>query len=238
MKSGTLMTQEHLSSIALPGAAEGSVIPTHWPSLPEVLEWCHNMHPGTAAILVLLGVLYLLFGYYLFKALVLANAGLLGAAIGGLLGAQQQAALPAAIVGAIVAMTITWPLMKYAVAIMGGVFGAMLGASLWNTVNLNHEFAWAGAMMGLIGCSLLCFILFRGCVMTFTSLQGAVMLVFGLLGLMLKYDDLSTNLLSQFQSSAFLMPLAIFIPTIAGVIFQQFNNASGPGGAPPAPAKK
>jgi len=133
-------------------------------------------------------------------------------------------------------MAITWPLMKYAVAIMGGVFGAMVGASMWNTFNQNPEMAWAGAMMGLIFCSLLCFILFRGCVMTFTSLQGAVMVVFGLLGLMLKYDEIGPKVLSQFQSSHFLMPMAIFIPTIAGVIFQQFNDTGA--GAPPAPAKK
>ncbi len=232
------MAQEQVPhvSIALPGAAEGSVLPTHWPNLQEVLDWCHAMHPGTAAILVLLGVLYLLFGYYMFKALVLVNAGLLGAAVGAMLGAQQGAALPAAIVGAIIVMAITWPLMKYAVAIMGGVFGAMVGASMWNTFNQNPDMAWAGAMMGLIFCSLLCFILFRGCVMTFTSLQGAVMVVFGLLGLMLKYDDIGPRVLNQFQSTHFLMPMAIFIPTIAGVIFQQYNDTSA--GGPPAPAKK
>jgi hypothetical protein len=192
------------------------------------------MHPGTAAILVLLGVLYLLFGYYMFKALVLANAGLLGAAMGAMLGAPQQAALPAAIVGAIIAMAVTWPMMKYAVAIMGGLIGAMVGASLWNTFNDHPQFAWAGAMMGLIFCALLCFILFRGCVMSFTSLQGAAMLVFGLLGLMAKYD-FGPNLLTQLQASKFIMPMAIGIPALAGVIFQQFNDTSA---APPAPAAK
>lgn len=230
-----MATPEHAISITLPGAVDGSVLPNHWPSLQEVLDWCQTMHPGTAAILVLVGVLYLLFGYYMFKALVLLNAGLLGAALGAVLGSHQGAAAPAAIVGGIVAMAIAWPMMKYAVAIMGAAFGAMVGASLWNTFNQNPEFAWAGAMMGLIFCALLCFILFRGCVMTFTSLQGAAMVVFGVLGLMLKYDDIGPSLLSHFKASSFLMPMAIFIPTLGGVIFQQFNDTSP---APAGPAKK
>ena len=40
--------------INLPGAEAGNTLPTHWPSLDEVMQWCHAMHPGTAAIMVLL----------------------------------------------------------------------------------------------------------------------------------------------------------------------------------------
>jgi hypothetical protein len=225
------------SIINLPGAEAGNTLPNHWPSLDEVLQWCHGMHPGTAAILVLIGVLYLLFGYYMFKGLVLLNAAALGAALGALLGSHQGATVPAALVGAVVAAAITWPLMRYAVAIMGGCFGALAGASLWNTFNPHPEFAWAGAMMGLIFCGLMCFILFRGCVMTFTALQGAAMAVFGILGLALKYDGVAPGLLNQFETSHLTMPIAIFLPTLAGVIFQQFNNAEAGGGGGDAPKK-
>jgi hypothetical protein len=225
------------SIINLPGAEAGNTLPTHWPSLDEVLQWCHAMHPGTAAILVLVGVLYLLFGYYMFKGLVILNAAALGAALGALLGSHQGAALPAALVGAVVAAAVTWPLMRYAVAIMGGMFGAMVGASLWNTFNPHPEFAWAGAVMGLIACSLLCFIVFRGCVMSFTALQGAAMAVFGILGLALKYDGVAPSVLNTFQTSHLTMPIAIFLPTLAGIIFQQFNTAED-GGAEDAGSKK
>ena len=85
-------------------------------------------------------------------------------------------------------------------------------------------------LRSLIACGLMCFILFRGCVMTFTALQGAAMAVFGILGLALKYESIGPGLLNTFQSSHLTMPIAIFIPTLAGVIFQQFNNAEPAGG--------
>ena len=81
--------------------------------------------------------------------------------------------------------------MKWAIAVMGGLFGAILGASLWRLFNLDPTFAWAGAATGLVALGLLSFILFRGCIMMYTSLQGSVMLIFGILGLVYNYKPVA-----------------------------------------------
>jgi hypothetical protein len=212
-----------------------STLPPHWPVQGDLLEWCRTAGPGLAVILILAGIVFLLFGYGIFKVLVTLNAAVLGGWIGLLLGEKSGVEVPAAIVGAMLAATAAWPTMKYAVAIMGGLFGAVLGVTCWRLANLDPTFSWSGGATGLVFFGLMSFLLFRECIMTYTSLQGSVMLIFGILGLVLKYQDVAGPLTHHFQIKPFLLPLAIFIPTLGGFIYQKAMI----GGAPAAaPAKK
>jgi hypothetical protein len=129
-----------------------------------------------------------------------------------------------------VAAAMTWPLMKWAVAIMGGLAGALLGATVWQTCGLDANFAWSGALTGLVLFGLISFILFRGSVTMYMSLQGAAMLIFGVLALLDKYENVATKLTHAMSMKPFLLPMAIIIPTIIGMLYQQSDG--------PAPAKK
>jgi hypothetical protein len=91
---------------------------------------------------------------------------------------------------------------------------------------LQPEMCWAGALMGLIGFGLLSFILFRASVMMFTSLQGAVMLIFGILALAYKYKDFAPKVTEHMTVQPFLLPLAIFVPAILGWVYQQHQFAT------------
>jgi len=217
------------------GEAAGDVFqfPTHWPVQADLLRWCHTMGPGMAVLMILGGIIYLLFGTYIFKILVTLNAAILGAYLGAVVGATGGTAVPAAIVGGLLAAAATWPIMKHAVGIMGGVFGALLGATVWRLCNLDETFIWSGALTGIVFCGLLSFVLFRQCIMTYTSLQGSVMLVFGSLALIFKYDQVSDSIIKSMQVKPFLLPLAIFIPTLLGFIYQQsmYPAAAGAGGS-------
>lgn len=207
-------------------------IPGHWPAQVDLLTWCQHMTPGAAALLVIGGIVYIGFGVYLYKALVTLNAALVGAYIGALIGQKTGATVPGAMLGGFTAAAITWPLMKWAVAVMGGLFGALLGASIWRACGLPGDLAWAGGGMGLIFFGLISFILFRGSVMMFTSLQGSVMLIFGILGLAYKYPDVAQKLTDNFLGKPFILPACIFVPTIIGLIYQQtqFGQAAPAGG--------
>jgi hypothetical protein len=208
--------------------------PSHWPGQADLLVWFDDMGSAVALLLVLLGLVYLLFGYYLFKPLVLLNAAFIGAMTGVLISNKTGGPLPSGILGGFVAAAATYPLMKWAVALMGGLFGALMGLTLWRTFGLEPGFAWTAGCMGLIACGLLCFIVFRGSVMAYTSLQGSVMLVFGILSLAYKYQDLAPRLSQALQVKPFVLPMCIFIATILGLIYQQ-NSAltAAPAGGPP-----
>ena len=204
-------------------------LPWHWPAQTDLLTWAQEMSPGTATILLIAGVIYLMFGWYAFKGLVTLNAALVGGCLGAIIADRlADSAMIGGVVGATLIAALAWPLMKYAIALMGGIFGALVGAALWRSFNLEPTLAWAGAMVGLVTFGLLSFVIFKGSVMMYTSLQGAVMLIFGLLGLAFKYQSIAPQVAHHLQIKPFLLPLMIFIPTVLGLIYQQTQYAEEP----------
>ncbi len=197
------------------------MMPQHWPAQADLLQWCQTMGPLTAVLLMGIGVVYILFGWYLYKSLVTLNAAVIGALVGAIIGDKLGSMGAGVVLGAFIAGVVTWPTMKYAVSVMGGLFGAVLGASLWRAANLEPSYAASGAAMGLILFGLLSFIIFRGSVILYTSLQGAVMFIIGLLGLVYKYQDLAPKITESMTVKPFLLPMIIFIATIIGQVYQQ-----------------
>lgn len=208
------------------------LLPGHIPAQGDLLTFCQNMGPATAAILVVAGIVYLAFGVYCYRGLVTLNAAAVGIYVGGLIGGKLGNGLAGAMVGGCVCAALVWPGMKYAVASMGGIFGALLGASIWRSMGLQANYAAAGALIGLIFFGMLSFIIFRGSIMMFFSLQGSVMLVFGILGMIYKYQGIATDVNKYLSSKAFILPLCIFIPAMGGLIYQQsaYPSAPAPGG--------
>jgi hypothetical protein len=201
----------------------------------DLLAECREMHAGVAVVLIFAGVIFLLWGYYAFKALVTLNAAVLGAWLGAMIGGRSGALLPAATIGMFVAAVVTWPLMKWAVAVMGGIIGMVIGMSLWRALGIDPNFAAAGGGMGLIFFGMLSFILFRSSVMMFTSLQGSMMLIAGILGVIYKVQSVDGSLIdTKLAVSPLIMPMAIGIATVCGIIYQNSQSA----GAPPAEAAK
>jgi len=211
--------------------------PYYWPEQADLLTWCHEMSAALGLLLLLLGLVYLLFGFYLLKPLVVLNAAFVGSVIGVIISKRFGGPVPCAVLGGFIAGAVTYPLMKWAVAVMGGLFGAVLGVTLWRMFGLEMGFAWTGAMMGLIACGLFCFILFRGSAMAYTSLQGSAMVIFGVLILAYKYSWFAENLSYSFNGKPFLLPMTVFIATILGLIYQQNSELANGAAAASAPKK-
>jgi hypothetical protein len=79
---------------------------------------------------------------------------------------------------------------------------------------------------------MIAFVVFRGSVIMYMSLQGSVMLIFGILGLVYKYQDIAPQVTEKMTLKPFLLPLSILIPALLGLIYQQTQYPS------PEPAKK
>jgi hypothetical protein len=204
---------------------------TRFPGQMDLLGWCQQMGAGTALLLILLGAVYLLYGWSIFKVLITLNVAIVGAYAGAALGQHFGAmALPGGLVGAVVSAAVAYPLMKWAVAVMGGICGALVGASVWLSAGLPADLAWAGAMTGLVGFGMFSFILFRGSIIMYTSIQGALMVIVGVLGLAYKYQEFSPRITQGVSGQPFMLPLMVLIPTILGLIYQQTHSTPAGGG--------
>lgn len=203
---------------------------THFPGQSDLLDWCQQMSIGTSLLLGLMGAVYLLYGWNNFKWLITINAAMLGGYIGAAIGSHYGYAVAGGALGSVVAAGITMPLMKWAVAVIGGICGALFGAALWRTAGLEPQLAWAGAMTGLVGFGMLSFILFRGSIIMYTSLQGSAMVIVGVLGLMFKHADVMPRITQAMNTQPYVLPIMVFVPAILGLIYQQTHT----GGAPAA----
>ncbi|MDY6914660.1 MAG: hypothetical protein SVT52_09435 [Planctomycetota bacterium] len=200
------------------------------PTTSEYVGYLETLGALQAVLLLACGLVYLLQGWKVFKILVVVNAAVLGvlagAQLGGMLGGRNMP-LFGAIACALLFAALAWPLMKFAVSIMGGLVGSFLGFGLWRyitdatgRVDLN-QYAWTGALIGLLTLGLLAFVIFRQVIVIFTSVQGAVLAVSGIVSVLLKYPSIHEELAEALNTNNRLLPLLIAVPAVIGFAFQQ-----------------
>ena len=197
---------------------------THYPEQGDLLNWCLDMGLGTGILLMLVGAVYLMYGWSLHKGLVTLNAAALGGFAGAWVGDKAGYPLAAAITGALLIALLTFPLRKWAIALMGGLCGIIVGVGIWRSAGLDPEMSWAGGGIGLVSFSLASFILVRGSLIMYTSIQGSLMFIMGLLGLILKYQDVTPKVTHNMTSQPLILPIAVLVPAMLGLVFQQLHS--------------
>lgn len=215
-------------------------------TLPEqtrILDSLSNAEVFFPAAVFIIGFLLILFGFKGYRWIVVFNCVALGFWLGGMLGERAQITTVAAVLGALVCGAISWPLMKYAVALCGGLVGAVIGMEIWAYCNQPVEMAWAGGLVGIAVLGLLSFILFKTSVILFTCVQGATMAVLGAAALLIKYSPWSNQVGHSFNEKPVLMPVLVFSIALLGLLWQHqryglIGHEGAPaGGSSPKPAQ-
>ena len=196
------------------------------PSQIEYVNCLTGMHLAVAIIMFTCGLVYLLHGWKVFKMLVVVNSALLGgfvgSHVGGILGGGNTSVF-AGVAGSLLCAVLALPLMSLAISLMGGLAGAFLGCGVWIYVAeaagkpAMAQHAWAGGLIGLVTLGLLAFVLLQAIVMVFTSLQGALMTVSGVMAVLLRIPPLRAGLYSRLAGNTHLLVLLIGTPAIIGL---------------------
>jgi hypothetical protein len=129
-------------------------------------------------------------------------------------------------------------MMRWAVALTGAGIGTILGAAIWRAAGQDPTFDWAGGLTGFVAFGMLSLIAFRGGIILYTSLQGGALLAAGLLSLLEKYPSIGPQLAEHLTTQKFLLPVAVMIPAVIGLVFQHHNSGGGGGGGAKKPAPK
>ena len=123
-------------SVAQPDSALGDISKTIAVNL-DILNRPESMtrilgeiHIVWAVIFILVGIMSILNGYKWHKIVVVLLAGMSGVWAGSIIAPQLGNGPIAAVCLAILFAVVAWPLLKYSVALFGGLAGAFAGANL------------------------------------------------------------------------------------------------------------
>jgi len=227
----------HVNLLAETAASVGILPPLpadgHWPRESDFVNWCQAVGPGLAAFFLAAGIIFLLWGYPTFRYLIMLNCGIVGAYLGAAMGKKADTVLAGALIGGFIAAALAWPMMKWAVALTGASIGAVLGAAFWRVSGQAPDYDWAGGLTGFIAFGMLSFIVYRGGIILYTSLQGGLLLAAGMLALLEKYPSVAERLQSTLKEQPALVPLSIIIPAIVGLVYQYHQSSPSPATAAP-----
>ena len=205
---------------------------------PEtVVEHLSALSVVWATVFVIVGVLCLLNGYKAYRIATVGVALVLGMFAGYWLGLKIGAPyIVAGCCGLLLAVA-AWPLMKYAIAVFGGLAGAFAGANLWSGIahalaksgdtSMPPDAYWIGALVGLLVCGMLAFILFKLSIEMFTSVSGATVAVMGVLALLLAFEPWRESIASGLTANQLVIPMLVFVPAVIGLIFQEHWGKGG-----------
>ena len=194
--------------------------------VPIETIWLHvtSLSWIEAVLAVSFGMVYLLFGWRIFRILVMICFGLLGMYLGMGAGEMAGSVVWGGIVGAILFASITPPLMKYCVCLLGAGAGGIMTGGIWYACGQPEVYLWAGAAVGVVAGGMVSFIVLKMAVMLFTSMGGSMIVVFGMLRLLNLYElrglEPTNHIETLLHEQNWFLPVILIVPTIIGMISQ------------------
>ncbi|MBN1806085.1 MAG: hypothetical protein JW837_12625 [Sedimentisphaerales bacterium] len=200
------------------GAAEEAVIP-----LESFWNYIITLNQVEAVTFISFGVVCLMYGWRVFKILVVISFGLLGLFLGfsvtdKIVGLNNQAA--GGLVGMCLFGILSIPMMRWAVSILGAIAGGILSSSIWYASGLTEKYIWAGALIGMVAGGMISFIVFKIAVILFSSLSGAGLIVAGSLALLYIYPPTSARVEEILFTKKWFLPTILLAPTLIGLVLQ------------------
>jgi len=192
--------------------------------VPIDLIWQHitSLSKLEALTFIAFGSVCLLYGWRVFKILVVicfAGFGLaLGMIVNDKIGGGNNPIL--AVLVSIVMAIVSVPLMRWAVCLLGAAAGGLLTAGFWYACELPEEFLWAGSLTGIVAGGMISFIVFKIAVMLFSSLGGSALIAAGALALLHIYPQTSEDIQQLVFNEKWFLVVALSIPTVIGLLIQ------------------
>jgi hypothetical protein len=200
-----------------------------------------GIHPVEAGLMVVIGLAFLLYGFRIYKVLVILAYAIVGVYLGAMLaGAMNFNPLIGMIGGAIVLGVAAWPLYLIGWGVLGGAVLAGLAAMVTSTFTPSMTYVTIVAVLaGILGV-VLTVLLMRPLIIIITSLLGAVLLVEAVLRLSLLAPAFGDQVVKALEVRPLAQAAVVAIPALLGLILQ-FTDKGGKGagkGAGKGKAKK
>ena len=227
MMNCTVILAQAVETAGQTQAAEETVVP-----IETIWTYITSLNPLEAITFISFGVVCLFYGWRVFKILVVISFAILGMGLGivlaGKVGGDNNQIL-GGVAGFVVLAVISVPLMRWAVSLLGAAAGGILTSGVWYACQLNEEYIFAGALIGIIAGGMISFIIFKVAVMLFSSLGGSGLMVTGILALLYLYPETTEQVKELVFNESWFLPAALLVPTVVGIIVQNKFYKSSPG---------
>jgi len=190
------------------------------PTVQDWLNWVWQREPIVGLWLILIGLALMLIGWRIFKLVVVVTFALFGAWLAGQWTANVWINGVLAVLGAVGLGLVSWPLMKYAVAVLGGAAGALVLVWLVAKVTSQTAAILIAAGAGFAALAALSAVMFTHVVIFVTSLQGGLLIATGLAVAARFSSTLFAHVQALAQQNWLFLPLLIVTPTVVGVCLQ------------------
>ncbi|MDD5458059.1 MAG: DUF4203 domain-containing protein [Phycisphaerae bacterium] len=207
-----------LATVDADQAAESAAIVP----IDQIWHQITNLGILEALTFIAFGTVCLLYGWRVFKILVVICFAAAGLIIGSLISEiiVGTANPLIAVLAGIVLAVLSIPLMRWGVSVLGAIAGGILTAALWYALQMPEKYIWMGALVGIVAGGMISFIVFRIAVMLFSSLGGSTLIMAGALALFYHYSFTSDHVHRLVFNYNWFMPLLLLIPTAVGIFLQ------------------
>jgi hypothetical protein len=196
------------------------------PSLETAMQYVWQrlgaLHPLEAGLLLVpVGLVFLLYGFKLYKWLVSVVYAGIGSAAGAALAVYLGwDVILGMIAGALLLGLLAWPLHRVGWGLLGGALfgGAAVLLMQMQTPNVTCIAAVAG--VAFIGGFILTLVLMRPLIILVTSVIGAAVVVLGALRLSLIQPAFGDPVCSTLKAKPYLLAILVAVPALLGFILQ------------------
>jgi len=195
-----------------------------------------NLEVVEAITFVSFGLVCLVYGWRIYKILVMICFGLAGLMAGVFANRMLIGGNVVWVCVLTIALLvgISYPFMKWGVCILGGIAGGVLTSGMWLAFGLPTQFIWAGGLTGLVAGGMISFAAFKSAVMLFTCLQGSILLAMGGLGIFYDYLPGRDKLQAMVFEQRWFLPVVLVAPLLIGLAIQ-YKLSKGEEVAPSSP---
>lgn len=218
----------------VPLAGDAQALPEVGRPMAEMLmepwENLLHYHPLMAAVLLIpVGIAFLLYGYRLYRWLVvIAYVGIgvvLGMAAAAYLGFNQSVGIMA---GAIVLGVLAWPLHRAGWGLLGGILFAIVFREVSAVMGMEGQLQLAliGAVAFLVGV-VLTVLLLKPLIVVITSVVGGTLLALGALSLVALWPALGGPVEKAIDARLYLPVFIVLVLAAVGSLLQILDSARG-----------
>ncbi|MCP4247383.1 MAG: hypothetical protein GY778_10085 [bacterium] len=170
--------------------------------------------------LALSGLILMLGGWRLWKLAVVLTFGIIGTAVGAQLARSPDQVWLYAAIGCIVLAGVSYPPVKYSVAVLGGLIGAALVHYTITGFAVTGWALWLGSGVALAGAFALSLLHQREIIVVVTSFEGAVLIISAAVALLSTVPGLFHYFRAMAHEGSIFIPFLLLVPTVVGTMSQ------------------